>query len=65
MLLKLSSVFYPLCFESKMCEIGFLCPKSVKETEKRRAKGQKTGLGAERKDLAFRFFLLSLSCCLC
>ena len=41
----------PLFYESRMFEIGFLCPKSVKEMEKRRVRRERIGFGAERNGL--------------
>ena len=41
-----------------MFEYRFLCPKNVKEMEKRRVRGAKTGFGVEKNGLEALFFII-------
>ena len=44
-------LFEPLCYESRMFEMRFLCLKSVKEMEKRRVRNEQTGFEVKRDGL--------------
>ena len=46
-----SNFFQPLCYQSRMFEIRFLCSNGMKEMEKRIVRKEKTCFEAERNKL--------------